>query len=258
MCSHAGWYTQDSTTRNSHVCAGQLSPLSGVVAPDRQALRPSFALWPGVLLISGFVTTADGAFLGDLFSGVTEENCGGTLSEQTAENGVIAGSYEAVMVAAEISSMIMIISSALLVCSFRVHWRPSLLAEKMLESAIEASIFFFFEPQPLGVTNSKLSTKPERIEKSRSALVLRMSSSQRKARVSVTGRMRYPGHQPTSRVKLSGLERTFCYPAHTVTENLSVDADTLCSVVSQLTSAPHRQHCATCAFTTLDYDTELN
>ena len=34
------------------------------------------------------------------------------MSEQTAENGVIADSYEAVLVAAEISSMIMIISSA--------------------------------------------------------------------------------------------------------------------------------------------------
>ena len=111
-------HTQDSTTRNSHVCKVQLSPLSGVVARDRKALRPSFALWPGVLLISGFVTTADGAFLGDLFSGVTEENCGETLSEQTTENGVTADSYEAVLVAAEISSVIMMISSALLVCSF--------------------------------------------------------------------------------------------------------------------------------------------
>ena len=45
-------------------------------------------------------------------------HCGGTLSEQTTENGVIADSYEAVLVAAEISSVIMIISSALLVCSF--------------------------------------------------------------------------------------------------------------------------------------------
>ena len=81
-------------------------------------MRPSFALWPGVLLINGIVTNADGAFLGDLFSGVTEENCGGTLSEQTTENGLIADSYEAVLVAVEISSVIMIISSALLVCSF--------------------------------------------------------------------------------------------------------------------------------------------
>ena len=111
-------HTQDSTTRNSHVCAVQLSTLSGVVAPERKALRPSFALWLGVLLISGFVTTADGAFLGDLFSRVTEETLRWTLSEQTTENGIIADSYEAVLVAAKISSVIMMISNALLVCSF--------------------------------------------------------------------------------------------------------------------------------------------
>ena len=62
--------------------------------------------------------------------------------------------------------MIMIISSALLVCSFRACWRPSLLVEKMSEAAIEASVFFFFERQPLKVTYSKLPTEPERIERS--------------------------------------------------------------------------------------------
>ena len=60
----------------THVCTTACLAFA-VVAPDRKALRLSFAHRPAVLLISGFVTTADGAFLGGVFFSVRQVWRGG-------------------------------------------------------------------------------------------------------------------------------------------------------------------------------------
>ena len=54
LCSHAGWYTQDSTTRNSHVCAVSFSQ----VARQKQGFSLSFLVGRPRYAVSGRLPSA--------------------------------------------------------------------------------------------------------------------------------------------------------------------------------------------------------